>query len=358
MRPQELPPDLRATLSLLLGQHRSYAEIAAMLRIEEHAVHDRAHAALALLAPRQARGLSAEEREQVGDYLLGQAGDAQRLTTAAHLESSAAARAWAQALVAELAPLSAELPAVPAAATAQAPTADDAVSTVASGTASAAAGTPALAGSPAPPPPPPSSRRGGAILLGGLAVIVIVAAALIVGLGGSSSPSSATTSSTPNASSGQGGSSTSTSTTTTGPSTTSSNTTTPANSGGSGKSGKSGKSEPKLTATLPLTPTDHASKALGLVEVISEGGEHAFIMAAEHLPPTNGFHYAAWLYNTPTDAYFLGGGTTVGTNGTLKAAQGLPATAAHYATIILTEERTEKPKEPGPIVLSGTFKLG
>jgi hypothetical protein len=359
MKPQELPPDLRATLSLLLGQHRSYAEIAAMLRIEERAVHDRAHAALALLAPRQARELSAEEREQVGDYLLGQDGDAQRLTTAAHLESSAAASDWARALASELAPLSTELPAIPVAAvTAQEPTANRAAAAAAS-----AAGVPAFAGPPQPsatgppPPQPPSSRRGGAILLGGLAVVVIVAVALIVGLGGGSSPSSATSANVPNASNGQGGSGTST--TTTGSSTTSSNPTTPAQSGGAGKSGKSGKSssEPKLTATLALTPTDHASKALGLVEVISEGGEHAFIMAAEHLPPTNGFHYAAWLYNTPTDAYFLGGGTTVGANGTLKAAQGLPANAAHYATIVLTEERTAQPKEPGPIVLSGAFKL-
>lgn len=105
-------------------------------------------------------------------------------------------------------------------------------------------------------------------------------------------------------------------------------------------------------------PPDTTSKALGLVEVIAEGNEHAFILAAEHLPSTDGFHYAAWLYNTPTDAYFLGGGTTVSSKGTLKAAQALPANAAHYATIILTEEHEEQPKQPGPIVLSGTFKLG
>jgi hypothetical protein len=36
----------------------------------------------------------------------------------------------------------------------------------------------------------------------------------------------------------------------------------------------------------------------------------------------------------------------------------LTANAAHYATIILTEEHEERPKQPGPIVLSGNFKLG
>jgi hypothetical protein len=315
-RVEDLPPDLRAVLSLLLGRHKHYGEIAAMLSIEEHAVHDRAHSALALLAPRQARGLSAAQREQVGEYLLGQTDSMQQSAAVAYLESSAAARAWAQALTAELAPLSPDLPAIP----------EKEVPSAA-----------------------PTSRRGGAILLGGLAVVVVVAVALIVGLGGGSSPSSATTATTPSTS-GAAGATTPTANSTT-PSTT------PGTPAKSGKSGKSG-SEPRLAATLPLTPPDATSKALGLVEVIAEGHEHAFILAAEHLPPTNGFHYAAWLYNTPTDAYFLGGGTTVSSKGTLKAAQALPTNAAHYATIILTEEHEERPKQPGPIVLSGPFKLG
>jgi hypothetical protein len=47
----------------------------------------------------------------------------------------------------------------------------------------------------------------------------------------------------------------------------------------------------------------------------------------------------------------------VGSNGLLKAAGGLPANASHYNTIVLTEEHSTQPKQPGPIVLSGTFKL-
>jgi hypothetical protein len=349
-RVEDLPPDLRAVLSLLLGRHKHYGEIAAMLSIEEHAVHDRAHSALALLAPRQARGLSAAQREQVGEYLLGQAPKAEQSAAVAYLESSAAARAWAHALATELAPLSTEkLPGIPAGG----PTSGG---PLAEGAAPNRGALPAAgAHTPAPPgvspaanaPQAPSSRRGGALLLGGLAVVVVVAVALIVGLGGGSSPSSATTSSTPS----QSGGSTSTATTT--PSTTSTTTTTTTGKSGSGKA-----NEPHLTATLPLEPANTTSKALGLVEVIAEGHEHAFILAAEHLPPTSGFHYAAWLYNTPTDAYFLGGGTTVSSKGILKAAQALPQNAAHYATIILTEEHEERPTQPGPIVLSGAFKLG
>ncbi len=373
-RVEDLPPDLRAVLSLLVGRQQRYGEIAAMLSIEERAVHDRAHAGLALLAPRQARELSAAQREQVGEYLLSQAPAAQQSAALAYLESSAAARSWARALAGELSPLaSGELPAIP---TGRSHTEEP----IANGAAPAGVGVPAAdpnapaphdAGVPAADPnapaphdagvsaadddaapaadakQAPSSRRGGALLLGGLAVVVVVAVALIVGLGGGSSPSSATTSSTPS----EAGGSTTTATTT--PSTTSSTST---SSGKSGSGKKAG--EPHLTATLPLTPPNSTSKALGLVEVIAEGNEHAFILAAEHLPPTSGFHYAAWLYNTPTDAYFLGGGTTVSSKGTLKAAQSLPSNAAHFATIILTEEHEERPKQPGPIVLSGAFKLG
>ena len=77
-----------------------------MLGIAEHAVHDRAHAALAVLAPRQARELTPDRRLEIGDYLLGQQpGVAERLRTRTLLGSSEPARAWATALAAQLAPL-------------------------------------------------------------------------------------------------------------------------------------------------------------------------------------------------------------------------------------------------------------
>src|SRR5437867_1538873 len=56
-RLDDLPPDQRAALSLLLLQGKNYAEVARLLHIGERAVHDRAHAALAVLAPREAAQL-------------------------------------------------------------------------------------------------------------------------------------------------------------------------------------------------------------------------------------------------------------------------------------------------------------
>src|SRR5207245_182293 len=114
-RLDDLPPDQRAALSLLLRQGKVYAEVATMLQIGERAVHDRAHAALAVLAPREARELTPERREEIGDYLLGQSGGvARRLRARRLLDDSPAAQAWARAVAGELAPLaSGPLPEIP-----------------------------------------------------------------------------------------------------------------------------------------------------------------------------------------------------------------------------------------------------
>ena len=62
-----------------------------------------------------ARALSAAQREQLGEYLLGQQDPAAERETHAQLEDSASGRAWAQSLATELAPLAAQpLPQIPA----------------------------------------------------------------------------------------------------------------------------------------------------------------------------------------------------------------------------------------------------
>jgi plasmid stabilization system protein ParE len=290
-----LPADLRAVLTLLLGHGRGYAEIAATLHIKERAVRDRAHAALALLAPREARPLTATQRELVGEHMLGQADAAGERAALAELRASAPARAWARALAAELEPLAAgplpEIPAVP------------------------------------PPPTPPAlpiSRRGGAIVLSVLAaVVVVVVLFVVVGVGGGS----------------HGGAHAAGSTTS-----------------GSGTTSTTSTSGLHVSATLPLKAPNPASKAVGLVDVASSHGELGFVMAAEHLPPTQGFKYAAWLYNSPSEAVLLG--LTVSSSGTLKAIGLLPSDASRYQQIVLTEEHSEKPTRPGTIVLSGAFKTG
>ena len=397
-RLDDLPPDLHAVLSLVLCRQKSYAEVGGMVGIEERAVHDRAHAALAMLAPRQARELSAEQREQVGEYVLGQDDSPSRRETRAHLESEAPARAWAQALVAELAPLASKpLPEIPAGGGTG--SADAPVNTQPQASATTPAVQPETT-QPAPRATPPavepetvqstpsstqipaeqspadstaereppatteaahgSSRRGGMIVLGVTAAVVIAAVVLIVGVGGSGSSNPSSTAAASSAPATTSTSAASTTPTTGSTSTTSS--TPAANSTSTSTTGsttsKTAAGEPRIDATIPLTSPNPANKALGIVEVISRGNVRAFLVVGEHLPPTNGFRYAAWLYNSPTDALLLGSGPKVGSNGILKAAGGLPANASHYGTIVLTEEHAEKPTQPGPIVLSGAFKVG
>src|SRR2546426_11439718 len=154
-RLDDLPPDQRAALSLLLRQGKGYAEVAALLKIGERAVHDRAHAALAVLAPREARRLSVERRGDVGDYLLGQQNEQQGLATRRLLEGSPEALVWARALASELSSVSEEpLRALPAAARGEAVRSSDGAGLPEAG----APVEPAPASRPASSAAPPASR--------------------------------------------------------------------------------------------------------------------------------------------------------------------------------------------------------
>jgi hypothetical protein len=322
----DLPPDQHATLSLLLGQRKSYAAVATLLGIPERAVHDRAHAALAVLAPRQARELTAEQREDIGDYLLGQqVSVAERLATRTYLDGSAQGRAWAHAISTEIAPLStAPLPEVPHGTASPAPDAG----------ASTEEPSPVRERSVSPdgihrPDALPSSRLGGAVLLAAIAAVVIVAVVLLAG-------------------GGSGGSHTAT---------TVASSSTPAKTSTSSKASKTS-SGPTEDQRLTLTSPDPASKAVGVAEVLSEGAKHAFYLAAEHLPPSTGFFYAVWLYNSPASHEALSKSPPVGSNGRLQGGALLPANAGQYHKMLITRETSERPSQPGPIVLSGSFSLG
>jgi len=319
-RLDELPPDQRAALSLLLRQRKKYAEVATLLGVPEQAVHDRAHAALAVLAPRQARELSADRRREIGDYLLGQESVAERLSTRAYLNGAAPARAWARVIAAELAPLSSTpLPEIPAGPATEAPPGE--------GLRSRLASAPSDAG--ATPPTPttsssglPSSRVGGALLLAAILVAVVVAVILLTSGGGSSSShTSASTTGTTSAAA----------TTATGPT---------------------------VSQKIALRSPNPASRSVGAVEILTEGGKSAFYVAAEHLPPSHGFFYAIWLYNSPTSSLPLSKSPPVGANGRLAGGAPLPANAGSFREILLTRETSARPTRPGHVVLRGPFSLG
>jgi hypothetical protein len=344
-RLDDLPPDQRATLSLLLRRSKSYSEVAGMLEIDERAVHDRAHAALAVLAPAQARQLSAAQREQVGDYLLGQHSSvAERLAARTYIDSSPDARAWANALAAELQPLaSASLPEIPAGKD-SAPTAPPTPSRSARPAndeqdQAVEPGQDSELVTPGPRrqrPSAPSSRIGGALLLGAIVVVVIVVVLLTSGGGGGSHSSSnsaeAETSSTETSASSKG------------------------KSKGENANGTQ-KARAKEDKRITLTPPDATSKAVGVAEVLSEGNQYAFYLAAQHLEPSKGFFYAVWLYNSPTSYEALSRAPNVGAGGSVQGGALLPKDASKYHTMLLTKETASQPTKPGLIVLRGAFAL-
>ncbi|HEY2536705.1 MAG TPA: sigma factor-like helix-turn-helix DNA-binding protein [Solirubrobacteraceae bacterium] len=275
-RLEDLPPDLRATLSLLVDRGKSYAQVAELLGIPEQAVRDRAHAAL--------------------DALAGSPGDSPAAYTA---PSSSPPRDSARA---------------------GGPSARRAASSVAD----AAAGLPV-------------SRRGGALLLAGIVVVVIVVVVLLSGGGGGSGTGkSAATSASGHTTSSLAKSTKSSSTT--------------------GAKGSTTGSKAKVTNQIALTPPEPASKTIGIAEVLSEGSQHAIYVAAEHLPPTHGFVYVLWLYNSPSNAQAIGK-TTVNSTGRMQAGALLPANASNYRQLLLTRESAEQPSQPTHTVLAGAFAL-
>jgi len=364
-RIDELPADLRAVLSLILRRQKSYAEIADALQIEEDEVRERAHSAIAELADDASDGPDDFERGRIGDYLLAQQSAEDRLVTYDELEGSASARAFARAAAHELATFpGAKIPQIPgaeersgrrsASAGSSAAAAERRVakpqgagrrrkprstSSDADDRPSAAAGAfgePLREPEPRPPRAPrqhrvpnapalPSSRIGGAIVLGLILVGAIVAIVVTSTSGGG-------------ASAGAKGQSS-------------------AAVGSTGATGSTGTSQVHLNKQVKLTSPNGGS-AVGAAAVLSESGKYVLALAAEHLPASQGFFYAAWLYNSPTDAYPLGKAPSVSANGQLApVAQALPESAGHFHQLILTRETSEHPTSPGETVLVGPFSL-
>jgi hypothetical protein len=285
-RLDDLPPDQRAVLLLLVRQGKSQAEIAEMLGIPLDTVRDRARAALDALAQETSEPHGATRAPAREDDSRGRAS---RSSTPAPPPPSASAQTKRTRDLS----LGSSLP---------------------------------------------SSRRGGALLLAALLVIVVVVVILITSGGGSNKASSTQSTAT------------NTSATTTSPSTSKTSTT--------GSTSTTSGKKPTLDKQIALSSPEPNSKTVGLAEVLSEGSKRAFYIAAEHLPPSKGFFYAVWLYNSPTSSVALGKIPPVSSNGQAQGGALLPANAGEFHEILLTRETDEHASKPGPVVLSGAFSLG
>jgi Sigma-70, region 4 len=337
-----LPPDQRAVIDLVLQRGRSYDDIARLLAIDRAAVRARALAAFDALGPDT--GIAPESRALIADYLLGQLPDRVAEQTRERLATSPYERAWARVLASELGPVASQpLPEIPdgsragasAARADSAPGRDGGVDQDVDAKPGTDRPRPRERGARRSPrrSDRPSSRLGGAIMLGvGALIVVAVVVVLIVVLGGGSKKSSSSSS----VASGAGPADTTTSTSTT----------------------STSASKAQVVAQSNLNAPSGSSQTKGVAFVVKEGSAYGIVIEAAHVPPNNHNAYAAWLYNSPSDAYRIGFvSPAVGKSGQLQVGSALPTNAGHFKQLLLTAETQSNPKAPGPIVLQGPFSL-
>ena len=309
----DLAPDQRAVLQLLLKQGKSYVELGAMLRMEPDAVRDRAATALEQLGPRDGAQLAAERRAEVADYLLGQQSASERQATREFLEGSAAGRAWARVVAGELRPVAGDgLPDIPA----EGAEVDEAFGALKAREERRAE-------------VQQKSRLGGAILLVG-AVVVAIALILIIRSGGSSND---------NGTAGKG--------------------TTPARTSTQTATG----AQPAIDKQVNLKPlTGSPSNALGVLLFLSQGNTKLIAVRAQGLrPTTNSRFYAVWLTGTniaPKPLGFAPAVPATGQNaGKLAFLNPIPSDGNRYNRFVISVESQRAPKKPGTTVLQGPWAL-
>ena len=95
----QLSPEQRAIVELVLRQGKTYGELADMLNLPEGRVRELARDALVELAPVSVRGVEEDWRGQLADYVLGQQSGPEATATKGHLRRSEAARSWARSLL-------------------------------------------------------------------------------------------------------------------------------------------------------------------------------------------------------------------------------------------------------------------
>jgi hypothetical protein len=308
----DLAPDQRAVLQLLLKQGKAYTELATLLRISPDAVRERAVTALEALGPRDGAPLAAERRTEVADYLLGQQSASERQATREFLEGSAAGRAWARVVSGELKPLGGDnLPDIPTERE-EVEEAFDAKDAREARRAEVQR----------------SSKVGGAVLLVG-AVIVAVALILIIrGGGDDNSPSSSKSQASTPSTSTQG-------TSTTG--------------------------QPQIVKQVNLKPGE-GGKAKGVLFILRQSNQLAFAVRAQGIPPTSRQRfYAVWLTGNGQQPRPLGFAPAVSgkgqARGRLEFANAFPNGSDKYDTFLITRESSSSPKQPGLTVLSGPLSF-
>ncbi len=310
-----LPPDQRAVLQLVLGQERSYADLAGLLDLDADEVRHRAHAALDALAPEAGRRLSPGRRGAIADWLLGQSAEADAAETTTFLAGSAAGRAWARQAADAVAPLATHpLPEIPA----------DGAASATPGDAGAPDHSAREADRDTVPEDraaiPRSSKIGGALLL--LSIIGLVVVAIITLTGGNDNGSSKA----------DGGPITAT-------------------------TGTTNANAPVPRAQVNLQATAAGGGAKGFATLVTQGNTAGLVIFGQGLPPSGQQLYGIWLVNGGKSLPL--GFRPVGRDGRLAAQAPVPTNAAQFRELIITRENVKTgqrtPARPGTVVLRGSL---
>jgi hypothetical protein len=296
----QLSPEQRAIVELVLRQGKTYDELADMLNLPEPRVRALARDALVELAPVSVRGVEEDWRGQLADYVLGQQSGPEATATKGHLRRSEAARSWARSLLDSLEQFyeNGSVPAIPegergrrAAAAPREPRTRE------GGGPLAAAGDPVM------------RRR---LLAGAGALLLVLLIVLVWPVGLLTSD-------------GNGGSSSSAS---------------------SNQASQSTGAQNQATSGQPA----------GIAIVVQRNGKKQLLVQAANLAPSGQSEgYYVWLYNSRSDARSLGGQVT-DRQGNYQALGSFPADYQKYKYIDISRQQIGKDpnvKHSGDSVLRG-----
>jgi hypothetical protein len=303
----QLSPEKRAIVELVLQQGKTYPELADMLGMPESRVRELARDALVELAPVSVRGVEDDWRGQLADYVLGQQSGPEATATKGHLRRSEAARSWARSLLDSLEQLYANgsVPAIPEGERGRAkrPAA-------------------AAAGAPSSGPGLKRSPRGAGVFgaLGGAAGVIGLAAAAVLLLAVLVWPIGVLTGGDDAASSSAG------------------------------------------DDNQPAAQTDGGSniavQTRGQAIIARQAGKPQLFVTATKLPPSSGRSaYQVWLYNSDTERKSLGAQVT-DAQGNLQAGAPLPSDYRTYKFIDVTNTAVDgQSLQTGKSVLRGLIQL-
>jgi Sigma-70, region 4 len=339
----QLPPEQRAIVELVVQRGRSYETLAEVLQVPQARVRELAREALTELSPRTASRVDVDRRGQVADYLMRQQSPEEQRATRDYLKQSEPARAWALSLLDSLDPLyeNGAAPSVPepageaTGAAAAAETVEDRLRTrererarkepvreepeeeAVEEAAEPSAARPKRELSPEAESALRRRRILGAVA--GLALLagIVVAVLAIAGVFSSDEKSSSSSSA----------------------STTASSTTTP-----SGSSTTAGQSPVQVVGGIALNPIGKNNKSQGVAYIVQQGGQRYVVIQAKVPPLPNSQKAAAyevWLYNSNTDARSLGAQYT-NAQGVLQGRAPLPADVGKFKSIDISRELFDK----------------